>query len=94
MRDCIINFFPEKNLALTVRYVESTQHLTWQPTEGTEQRTQVRNALLDWAKVTSGVLQDSSLGPTLFLSSVHDVPEGLESYLNMAMMLNLGGTYH
>lgn len=45
--------------------------------------THIRWAFSEQVGITSGMLQDSVLGPLLLLIYVNELPEGLNLYLNM-----------
>ena len=48
-----------------------------------EMITVIRNSSSSWLKVTSGVPQGSVLGPVMFGVYVNDLPDGIESHINL-----------
>ncbi len=46
-----------------------------------KQRVVINGTASDWAPVTSGALQDSALGPVLFIINVNDINVGLNNFI-------------
>ena len=72
-------------MCLTEDYSPSCDHMAWQGNflSNRKQRVCIRGSFPKWVNITSGIPQDSVLGPTLFIIFVNDMPDVVNSMLLM-----------